>query len=90
MENIYLGVLENAVPHFESLWVENGQESFFDFRKYGNWISPEYESVILVPGNGTAVLAYAVLLLDSSRSEFSPRRISRNTLLDHAIRSIQW
>jgi hypothetical protein len=90
VENIYLGVLENAVPHFESLWVENGQESFFDFRKYGNWISPEYESVILVPGNGTAVLAYAVLLLDSSRSEFSPRRISRNTLLDHAIRSIQW
>lgn len=92
--DLYLTVVEDAVDVFEPIWTEETggvpNAGFFDFRKYGNWRDEPYATIIVVPGNGMVVLAYAVLLTQTNRDTFGKSRVPRERLLDHAIKSIRW
>ncbi len=94
LKQLYLDVLESAIDFFEPLWTEadNGAPNagFFDFRKYGNWISDAYATIITIPGNGMVTLAYAVLLRETTKDTFGSNRVPREVILKHAIQSIRW
>lgn len=94
LKKLYLKILEDSVPHSESLWTEaeNGAPNagFFDFRKYKNWMDNEYATVITIPGNGAVSLTYAVLLKETNKDYFSVSRIPRSIILEHVIKAIRW
>ena len=88
--NLYLSVVEDAVDVFEPIWTEETSgvpnAGFFDFRKYGDWRDDPYATIIVVPGNGMVVLAYATLLTQTDRATFGQSHVPRERLLDDAIK----
>lgn len=96
LTQLYLDIVEEAVAVFEPLWVDDSSRipnsGFFDFRKYDDW-TPTYKGyagIITIPGNGLVDLCYAILLTETEKTHFTPKKIPRTVLLDHAIKSIRW
>ncbi|MCK4395675.1 MAG: hypothetical protein KAW56_02045 [Candidatus Marinimicrobia bacterium] len=94
LKKLYLKILEDSVPHYESLWTEAKNAApnagFFDFRKYKNWRDKEYATFVIIPGNGTVSLSYSALLKETNKGYFCRKRIPRFVILEHAIKAIRW
>gem|GEM_PF-1228469 len=93
---LYLDIVEEAVAVFEPLWVDDSKRipnsGFFDFRKYDDW-TPSYKGyagIVTIPGNGLADFCYAILLTETDKPFFTPKKIPRQVILDHALQSIRW
>lgn len=91
--DLYLEVSESVVNFFEPLWTDYSDKipetGFFDFAKYNNWRNEEYSSAIMVPGNGMIAYCYAVLLKYSDKQVFGIEKVSRSTLLSHAVKALR-
>jgi len=94
LEQLYLEVVEHGATVFEPLWVDDSERvpgsGFFDFRRYKSWQPGWYAAEITVPGNGTVVFCYSVLLTETDKEFFTDRRIPRSQLLERAIKAIRW
>jgi hypothetical protein len=96
LTRLYLNIVEEAVSAFEPIWVDDSKRipdsGFFDVRKYDDW-TPSYKGyagIVTIPLNGLVDFCYAVLLTETDKTHFTPRKIPRAVLLDHAVKSVRW
>ncbi len=94
--DLYLSIVEDTVSVFEPLWTDDSKRipnsGFYDVRKYDDW-TPTYKGyagIVTIPANGLVDFAYAILLTETDKPDFTAKKIPRAVLLDHAVKSIRW